>query len=67
MSGSGAGQSRYIQNIVFGAILVLLFLLVCRVFSSFFTVLLWSILFYIVLGPLHQKFTTQLDRTKIQG
>jgi predicted PurR-regulated permease PerM len=67
MSSSGSGQSRYIQNIVFGAILVLLFLLVCRLFAPFFTALLWSILFYIVIGPFHQKFTYKLDRTKLKG
>jgi predicted PurR-regulated permease PerM len=67
MSSGGAGQSRNIQNIVFGAILILLFLLVCWLFASFFTVLLWSILFYILLGPFHQRFTYSLDRTKIKG
>jgi predicted PurR-regulated permease PerM len=60
-------QSHRIQNMVFGAILVLLFLLVCRLFSPFFTALLWSILFYILLGPVHQRFTLHLDRTKLKG
>ncbi|MDR2471785.1 MAG: AI-2E family transporter [Treponema sp.] len=67
MSERGAGKSRRIQNIVFGAILVLLFLLVCRLFAPFFTVLLWSILFYILLGPVHQKCTASLDRARIKG
>jgi predicted PurR-regulated permease PerM len=56
-----------IQNYVFGAILVLLFLLVCRLFAPFFTVLLWSILLYVLLNPLHKKITKRTDRTKTKG
>jgi predicted PurR-regulated permease PerM len=67
MNGSGYWQSRNIQSIVFGALLVLLFLLVCRLFAPFFTVLLWSILFYIILGPLQQKLTARLDRSTLRG
>ncbi|MDR1307915.1 MAG: AI-2E family transporter [Treponema sp.] len=59
--------SRRIQNLVFVVILVLFFLLVCRLFAPFFTSLLWSILFYILLGPLHQKLTGRLDRTRLKG
>ncbi|MDR2552565.1 MAG: AI-2E family transporter [Treponema sp.] len=64
---STSGESRRIQNIVFGAILVLLFLLVCRLFAPFFTVLLWSILFYIFLGPVHQRLTASLDPAAFKG
>jgi predicted PurR-regulated permease PerM len=60
-------QSRRIQNLVLIVILVLFFLLVCRLFAPFFTSLLWSILFYILLGPLHQKLTGRLDRTRLKG
>ncbi|MDR2072323.1 MAG: AI-2E family transporter [Spirochaetaceae bacterium] len=60
-------NSRNIQDIVFGAILVLLFLLVCRLFAPFFTALLWSILFYILINPLHLKLTSSLDRTRPKG
>jgi predicted PurR-regulated permease PerM len=56
-----------VQNIVFGAILILFFILVCRLFAPFFTVLLWSILFYILFGPLHSRVTSKLDRTKLKG
>ncbi|MDR2209874.1 MAG: AI-2E family transporter [Spirochaetaceae bacterium] len=64
---SGPFHSRNIQNIVFGAILILLFLLVCRLFAPFFTALLWSILFYIILNPLHLRLTLSLDRNSLRG
>jgi predicted PurR-regulated permease PerM len=46
---------RAVQNYAFGIILILLFLVVCRLFAPFFTVLLWSTLVYILLGPLHHR------------
>ncbi|MDR2102813.1 MAG: AI-2E family transporter [Treponema sp.] len=58
---------RPVQNIVFGAILLLLFIAVCRLFSPFFTVLLWSILLYILLSPLHNRLVKKLDLTKPGG
>ncbi|MDR2053190.1 MAG: AI-2E family transporter [Treponema sp.] len=58
---------KLVQNTVFGAILILLFILVCRVLSYFFTVLLWSILFYILLGPLHQRITRGMDFSTFRG
>ncbi|MDR0599369.1 MAG: AI-2E family transporter [Treponema sp.] len=67
MSGNGTGHSRWIQNTVFGAILILLFLVVCRLFAPFFTVLLWSVLFYILLGPIHAKLVAPLNRTAFKG
>jgi predicted PurR-regulated permease PerM len=60
-------DARPIQGFVFMAILVVLFVLVCRLFAPFFTVLLWSILFYVILGPLHQRLVVKLDRTKLKG
>ena len=60
-------KSRNIQNIVLGAILVLLFILVCRLFAPFFTALLWSILLYIIIKPLHQKCVTSFNRNTIKG
>jgi len=60
-------KSRNIQNIVFGAILIILFALVCRLFAPFITVLLWSVLFYILLNPLHQKCTASFNRTTLKG
>jgi predicted PurR-regulated permease PerM len=58
---------KLVQNAVFGAILIILFLLVCRLLSYFFTVLLWSILFYILLGPLHQRITRSMDFSTYRG
>jgi predicted PurR-regulated permease PerM len=60
-------ETRPIQGFVFMAILVILFILVCRLFAPFFTVLLWSILFYVIFGPLHQRLVVKLDRTKLKG
>jgi predicted PurR-regulated permease PerM len=60
-------DARPIQGFVFMVILVVLFVLVCRLFAPFFTVLLWSILFYIILGPLHHRLVAKLDRTKLKG
>jgi len=62
-----AGKSGHIQSIVFGAILLLLFIFVCRLFAPFFTVFLWSILIYILLKPLHQKCVRRLDRGSFKG
>jgi len=60
-------NSRNIQNIVFGIILVLLFALVCRLFAPFVSVLLWSVLFYIMFKPLHQKCIAGFNRTTFRG
>ena len=60
-------KSRNIQNIVFGAILIVLFFLVCRLFAPFLSVLLWSILFYVILKPLHQKCTARFNRATLKG
>ena len=67
MEKSGAGKSRSIQSIVFGAILLLLFILACRLFAPFFTALLWSVLIYILLKPLHQRCIRPFDRRTIKG
>ena len=55
---SGNGQIRTawpVQNYVLGAILVVLFILACRLIAPFFTMLLWSVLLYIIFTPLHQR------------
>ncbi|MDR0785621.1 MAG: AI-2E family transporter [Treponema sp.] len=57
----------WVQNYVFGAILVLFFILVCRLFAPFFTVLLWSIFLYVLLNPLHKLATKNVDFGKIGG
>jgi predicted PurR-regulated permease PerM len=56
-----------IQGIVFGVLLVILFLLVCRLVTPFFTVLLWSILLYILLGPLFSRLTKKMNFTTLGG
>jgi predicted PurR-regulated permease PerM len=63
----GGRDAKPIQAIVFMAILVVLFILVCRLFAPFFTALLWSILFYIILSPLHQHFVGRINRSKLWG
>jgi predicted PurR-regulated permease PerM len=67
VSEPGLPPPRLVQNTVFGAILIILFLLVCRLLSSFFTVLLWSILFYILLGPVHQRLTRRMNFSTLRG
>jgi len=54
-------RQRNIQNYVFGAILVLLFLAVGRLFAPFFSVLLWSILLFLLLSPLHRRITKNIN------
>jgi predicted PurR-regulated permease PerM len=63
----GPEKRSPVQNAALGAILILLFVLVCRLFAPFFTVLLWSILFYILLSPMHRRITSKLDHTKTSG
>jgi len=58
---------RPIQSYVFGAILVLLFLVVCRLFAPFFSALLWSVLLYIIIGPLHKRLIRSIDFSTIKG
>jgi predicted PurR-regulated permease PerM len=55
---------KAIQAVVFGALLLALFLLVCRLFAPFFTVFLWSALLYILILPLHEKVTRRIDFSK---
>ncbi|MDR1307047.1 MAG: hypothetical protein LBK74_05695, partial [Treponema sp.] len=56
-----------VQNIVFGAILITLFVLVCRLFAPFFTVLLWSILFYVLAAPIYQRITKKMNFSTFWG
>jgi len=60
-------SNRPIQSYVFGAILILLLLAVCRLFAPFFTVLLWSILLYIIISPLHSRLIRRLDFSTLKG
>jgi predicted PurR-regulated permease PerM len=45
----------------------LLFLAVARLFMPFFTVLLWSVLLYIVFSPLYNAALSRFDLSKISG
>ncbi|MDR2783594.1 MAG: AI-2E family transporter [Treponema sp.] len=58
---------KHIQNYVFGALLILLFFLAARLFAPFFSVLLWSILLYIILSPLYGRIAKKLDKSKLKG
>ena len=56
-----------IQSYAFGAILIFLFLMVCRLFAPFFTALLWSILLYIMFNPLHRRLIRNLNFDTMKG
>jgi predicted PurR-regulated permease PerM len=58
---------KNIQTYVFGAILIILFVVVCRLFAPFFTVLLWSTLLYILISPIHHRIIRNLDFTTRKG
>jgi predicted PurR-regulated permease PerM len=48
-------------------ILIALFLLVCRLFAPFFTILLWSIFLFVIINPLHKKITKNIDFSTQKG
>jgi predicted PurR-regulated permease PerM len=56
-----------VQTLVFAAILVVLFIMVCRLCAPFFTVLLWSVLLYILVSPLHHRLIRGLDFSALSG
>jgi predicted PurR-regulated permease PerM len=56
-----------VQTLVFSGILVILLILVCRLFAPFFSVLLWSVLLYVLASPLHHRLIRKLDFSKISG
>jgi predicted PurR-regulated permease PerM len=55
MDDKAAERKVRIQTAVFGLILAGLTLLVCRLFAPFASILLWSVLLYIVVEPLHRR------------
>ncbi|MDR2433819.1 MAG: AI-2E family transporter [Treponema sp.] len=61
MSRYDSLPSRRVQSYVFAALLIVLFLLVCRLVAPFFTALLWATLLYILLSPLHKRAIRRLD------
>jgi predicted PurR-regulated permease PerM len=58
---------KNVQTYVFGVILIALFILVCRLFAPFFTVLLWSTLLYVLLSPLHQRIIKKINLSTARG
>jgi predicted PurR-regulated permease PerM len=66
-SPSGRAGLPSIQAYVFGALLLLLFVMVCRLFAPFFTVLLWSTLLYVLVSPLHHRVIGNLDFSSVKG
>ncbi|MDR1211750.1 MAG: AI-2E family transporter [Spirochaetaceae bacterium] len=59
-------RPKKIQNWIFLLVLFVLFILVCRVFAPFFSVFLWSTLFYILLKPLHNRMVKNFGITKLR-
>jgi len=62
-----ASPRHPIQSYVLGAILVLLLIAVLRLFAPFFTFLLWSILLYVILSPLHRRVIKNVNQQTIKG
>ncbi|MDR1059140.1 MAG: AI-2E family transporter, partial [Treponema sp.] len=58
---------KAVQTYVFGGILILLLIAVCMVFAPFFTVLLWSGIFYVIFFPLYSRITGKLDLSSPRG
>jgi len=56
-----------IQSYVLGAILVLLLIAVLRLFTPFFSFLLWSVLLYVIVSPLHRRVTKNINANTIPG
>ncbi|GHV65944.1 AI-2E family transporter [Spirochaetia bacterium] len=67
MSDSSPHPSRPVQAFVFGAILIVLLLMVFRLFQPFFTVLLWSVLLYILISPIHHRLIRNIDSERTGG
>jgi len=62
-----ASPRHRIQSYVLGVILVLLLIAVLRLFAPFFTFLLWSILLYVIISPLHRRVIKNIDPKSIKG
>ncbi|MDR1429344.1 MAG: AI-2E family transporter [Spirochaetaceae bacterium] len=59
-------RPKKIQNWIFILVLFVLFILACRVFAPFFSVFLWSTLFYILIKPLHNRVVKNIGVTKLK-
>jgi len=58
---------RIVEISVFGILLIVLFVFVCRLFAPFFTVFLWSILLFIIVDPFYKKITIKVSRKTKKG
>jgi predicted PurR-regulated permease PerM len=67
MEPGRSGNQRPIQSIIFGIILVMLFIAMLRIIAPFFSALLWAILLYIMLSPLHRRLIRNLDFATLKG
>ncbi|HCC38267.1 MAG TPA: hypothetical protein DEQ14_12060 [Treponema sp.] len=64
---SNTTPHRSIQSYIFGAILVLLLFAVFSILRPFFSALLWAILLYILLRPLHRRLIRKLNFKTLKG
>ena len=53
-----------LQNVFIFGLFILMFAIIIGMMKPFFTVILWTILLYILINPLHFKCIKKLDRTK---
>jgi len=60
-------EKKTLQTWLFGALLLILFLAVARLFVPFFTVILWSILLYILFNPFYNALVKRLKLDTILG
>ncbi|GAB1481518.1 hypothetical protein MASR2M78_03330 [Treponema sp.] len=60
-------ENKRIQTWFFGALFLFLFIAVARIFTPFFTVILWSVLLYILFSPLYHRILKHIDRSRFWG
>jgi len=60
-------NAKSVQTWFLVGLFILLFLAVARLFMPFFTVLLWSVLLYIVFSPLYNILLRRFDLSKFSG
>lgn len=54
-------ESKRVQNWFFGALFLLLFAAVARLFAPFFSALLWSSLLYVLFSPLYKRIVKRTN------
>lgn len=58
-------QGKQVQRLLFLAVFLFLFLFVARLFSPFFSILLWAGLLYVITFPLYDRVTRGLPDTPV--